>query len=175
MPSPIAHSITGYIISKAFLRNNCTAQDNRNLGIIFYSIFIANVPDFDFIPQLFTDDKYHHGITHGFFFAVGFSVVAALIFCRMLNYSYNRFFIITLLIYNSHLILDFITDGGKGIKLLWPFFDYYYISPISLFPAVRHSQGLFHVSHLKFIGFEVSYSIILLSIIWLWEKRRKNY
>ncbi|MFQ5456671.1 MAG: metal-dependent hydrolase [Nitrospirota bacterium] len=176
MPSPIAHAVSGYAISRLLPPKQpiVTGQDdNKEKIYIAYCILLANLPDFDFIPQLLTGQRYHHGFTHSLIFTIGISMTLGLLSNSILEtQGFKQSFFLTLIIYGSHLLMDFFTAGGKGMQLLWPFSDGFFISPIAIFPGVYYSKGLFHYSHLIFIGFELVYSVILLRILWFWEKRR---
>jgi hypothetical protein len=74
MPSPLAHSVTGYAISKLPpLGRKVTLGTPKIIVLIFYVIFVANVADLDFIPQLLIGQNYHHGLTHSLIFVLCFS------------------------------------------------------------------------------------------------------
>ncbi len=176
MPSPIAHTITGYVIFRFFpLDKHSVAWSKSWLVYVIYCMFIATLPDFDFIPQLLAGKKYHHGFTHSLSFTFIVSAVVGLL-CILFNRKiFIRLSLLTFMIYGSHLLLDFFTDGGKGILLLWPFTDDFFISSVSFFPAVKHSKGLFHSSHALFISFELGYSALFLGGIWLWKRRQDKF
>ena len=170
MPSPIAHSVTGYAISKFFpLWGKVIPGSGKSIIPVFFIIFVANAADLDFIPQLLTGQNYHHGLTHSLTFALCFSGIMGLIsyfFCKPL---YMRLFWLTFAVYNSHLFLDCLTIGSRGIKILWPFKESLFSLPISIFPGVHYSQGLLHCSHFIFIGFELAYSALLFWSLWKWK------
>ncbi|MBE9140522.1 hypothetical protein IQ254_25540 [Nodosilinea sp. LEGE 07088] len=56
------------------------------------------------------------------------------------------------------------------MKLLWPVSDRYYGSPLRIFPAVHYDLGLFSLGHVRFIDFELLYSVLILTPLW----RREN-
>ncbi len=162
MPSPIAHSVSGYILGQFWpLEQPRVCRLRKWYFQIFYPVFVAIFADFDFIPQLITGEKYHRGFTHSLFFALVFSVIFGLTLSYLGKYSYKQIFLFTLIIYGSHLFLDFLTEGGKGMQLFWPFIDGFFKSPIAIFPGVHHSRGLWHYSHLIPISFELIYSALL--------------
>lgn len=177
MPSPIAHSVTGYVIAQLFPQGHkANREGNRALFWPFYGVFIALAADLDFIPQLITGDRYHHTFTHSIAFTLGFSLVVWLIGYLLANQFPIRFLILTLILYGSHLLLDYFTQGGPGIQLLWPFTDEHFKSSMAIFPETHHSSPLFqHPGHILFITFELSYAALLLSVTWVWHyKRRKK-
>ncbi|MHC4268234.1 MAG: metal-dependent hydrolase [Planctomycetota bacterium] len=175
MPSPIAHSVTGFVIFRLFSRDKqVTLWGKNGLSMSFVAIFLSNAPDLDFIPQLLTGEKYHHGLTHSITLTVLFAVVVGSIGCLFRKQIFKRLFFLTLIVYGSHLLLDFFTEGGKGIQLLWPFSESFFISPVSVFPGTHHSKGIFDLSHLLFIIFESFYAVFLLAGLWIWKKRNHS-
>jgi inner membrane protein len=171
MPSPIAHSATGYAIYKLFPSNEATSGKVKNYVYVLIVILTANVPDLDFIIQVFTGQRYHHGFTHSVAFVLLASVIIFISCCLFKRRLYRKVYFTVVLIMTSHLVLDYFTDGGAGIQLFWPFSEERFISPVSLFPAVHHSRGLFHISHFRFITFELGYSAVLFGGLWAWKRR----
>ncbi|MGD1699547.1 metal-dependent hydrolase [Dapis sp. BLCC M229] len=176
MPSPIAHSVSGYVLAK-FLPQELSKYYPSSWWNWenFYPVFIAIFADFDFIPQLITGEIFHRGITHTLIFAIGLSLVFAWLISYFCKYSFKQIFLFTLVIYSSHLVLDFFTTtSGSGLQLFWPLTDTYFKSAIPIFPSVHHSKGLFDVSHFIFISWELSYSVLIVSILWLWKNFRSS-
>lgn len=178
MPSPIAHSISGYVFCKVWLqrRNLVFSSKTANLWG-FYLVFISNLPDLDFIAQFFLDDQVHRGFTHSVTATFGVSLFAGLVGFIYWRSRWRQLWLITLLVYGLHLCLDALTAGGAGMKLLWPLSEEYYKLPFSLFPPVHHSRGLFDLSHLIFLSYELAYAILLmlgLRRLWFSQKRPRN-
>lgn len=170
MPSPIAHSVSGYVLAK-FLKSG---RNRPSLHLeMFYAVFVAVVADFDFIPQLLTQVDFHRGLTHTLIFALSFSLIVSLFISKSSQYSYQKIFWFTLILYSSHLLLDLFTQGGEGMQILWPFTDIFFQSPVPLFPAVHHSRGLFDPSHFIFVGFELIYACCLI-FTWKWWQRNQK-
>ncbi len=170
MPSPIAHAVSGYVLGKFILLSPSTPYQWRGAFFQnFYPVLIATVADFDFIPQILTGIRFHRGITHTLIFAMVFSGMISLIARYYRQQNYKNLFGFTLILYSSHFILDFFTDGGLGLQLFWPFTDMYFKSPIPFFPRVRHNLGLFDARHIEFIIFEICYSIMILMILYCWK------
>lgn len=171
MPSPLAHAVSGYIIAKLLpLEPPSESKVNQWYIQSLYPVFVAISADFDFIPQLITGDNYHRGLTHSIFFGLIFSVVTGFIISYYSKYSYRQMFFLTAIAYSSHLFLDFFTAGGNGIKLFLPVTDSWFKSPIPIFPAVHHSRGLWHYSHLIPLSFELAYSALLFLGMFYWQK-----
>ena len=176
MPSPIAHSISGYVIFRLFSIKNKAFKFSKKgiyqLFTILFTVFVANAADLDFILQSLTGKKFHRGLTHSLTFALLFSLLVALI-TRFSSKKINickQIFWLCLLLYGSHLLLDFFTSGGDGMQILWPFNNGFYKSVAPLFPSVHHELGIFDPVHIKFVSFELFYSVILYFCFVLYTK-----
>ncbi len=171
MPSPLAHSVSGYIIAQFLPLDR--SKDSRfkewcMRGL--YPVFVAICADFDFIPQLITGEIYHRGLTHSIFFPLAFSIITSFVISYWGKYSYRQIFLLTAIVYGSHLLLDFFTAGGRGMQLFFPVTDRFFMSPIPIFPGVHHSRGLWHYSHLSPLSFELTYSALLFAGFFYWRK-----
>lgn len=174
MPSPIAHSVSGYILAKFLPPKQTEFRLGRRWEReILYPIFVANAADLDFIPQLITGEMYHRGWTHSLIFAFGFSAIATFITSYFWQLPYKQLFLFTLLLYTSHLFLDFFSQG-RGIPVFLPFIASFFKSSITLFPGVHYSRGLWDYSHFVPIVFESVYSAFLLGGFWWYKNRKRN-
>lgn len=175
MPSPIAHSTTAYLIFKlTSLNSRSTLLGRHRWQDLAYIILIGNVADLDFIPQLLLEGKFHRGPSHSLSLAFLISLSVAIICYAFNKPQVKQLFLITLGIYTSHLFLDYWTAGGAGMKLFWPFTNSYFMSSVSFFPSVRHSEGLLYSGHIIFIVFETIYSFFLMTILNIIFKSRRN-
>jgi inner membrane protein len=176
MPSPIAHSVTGYALAR-LLRVQYRPPSNLHHLLMAIAIITANFADIDFISKLdlnflpywFQTNLYHRGVTHSLIAVFSFSVMATILGYGLRCSWYRQLFLFTGLVYSSHLLLDFFTSGGSGMPIFWPLIDHTFLSQIPLFPPVHHSRGLIDVSHLIFIGFESVYALLLLKGIQIVE------
>ncbi|MGF1524781.1 MAG: metal-dependent hydrolase [Leptolyngbyaceae cyanobacterium] len=173
MPSPIAHSITGYAIAKVFSGQAACFKPVR-MVVFLGAIFIANLADVDFTFQFLTHASLHRGPTH----SIAALIMVALLL-GLLSAALKRSLIVPTLglagyIYGSHLVLDFFTAGGSGLQLFWPISDSFWQSSLPLFPAVHHSRGLFDASHLFFIAYELLYAFILFKGMQIFESKLCN-
>jgi inner membrane protein len=140
MPSPIGHSIMGYIIYRATVKP-MAEQRWRDLGLY---LLVANAPDLDFLPGLLVGDpnRYHHGSSH----SLGFAVLVALV-CTLWVMLRNRetkwrSFTICFALWSSHIGLDYCSIDTRlpyGVPLFWPLSDAYYIAPFAFFPDIRRA------------------------------------
>jgi len=175
MPTPIGHSLAGYAIYLAFQR-----ERPHKLREVILCIFLANIPDLDYLPGFLIGypNYFHHGISH----SIGFAV-----FCGLMGMSYSKWLMKEDIIkgflffsgnYFSHIFLDFFCADDSipyGEKLLWPFSNNYYISPITLFAGVHKSNlssdfiiSLFNLYNLYAIFIELMILLPIVICIWYW-------
>ena len=186
MPSPIAHSATGYVLARFWfqrVRPQPRLSSPKSLQPLvsftaIYTLIVANFPDLDFVPQILTGERFHRGPTHSIFIALLVSLLLAWIANRWQRrsstgslYSYKALLCFTLALYTSHLSLDLITAGGRGMQLFWPLSTQYFQAPFSLFPGVHHSRGLWDASHFVFITAETLYSICIVAALNVFRDR----
>jgi inner membrane protein len=146
MPLPIAHSAAGLAGYVAFKKANPDSPPKQELFLLGLCLFLANLPDLDFIPGFLCGEpgRFHHGPSHSL--VVG--LVGALIFYRFVGYrlkgiSKKRLFGCCLVSLLSHPVLDYFSaDTSKpfGVPLFWPFDTEYYMSPFPLFRDVQRNQ-----------------------------------
>ena len=113
---PVAHSSLGYLAWQL-----SSASKNKQMALLF--LFIANLPDIDFLFQLFlnTEQSIHQLYTHNLLF-VALVILCTLLVCRQCR----KLWALLLFTGLSHLVLDlFVIDRVKpiGIKILYPFLD----------------------------------------------------
>ncbi len=188
MPSPIAHSLVGYLIYRVASR----PFDRQKRYIILLYLLVANIPDLDFLPGIFVGNanKYHHGISH----SIGFSLIFALgcyIILRLLRHGYARKYVtIFSCLYFSHIIIDYLTKAPGnsygdpvGAQFFWPFSNEYYIAPFAFF-SIIHFQGgsasefvfsLLSLNNLMAISVEFIILSPILLTTELWKYWRKKH
>lgn len=144
MPSPVAHSLTGYLIYQA---TGKSAEVPRWRFMIL-CLIVANAPDLDFIPGLFVGDldRYHHGISHSIGFAALFAFVFGIFETGWKKSPIGRNFAIFFCLYCSHIILDSLSVDTRfphGIPFFWPLSEEYFIAPFAFLPPIRRvSSGI---------------------------------
>lgn len=142
MPSPVGHSLIGLAVGLAWLVPRQPARDLlptlwRQRLPLAGAVALANAPDVDYLPGLFTGDwnACHHFYTH----TPGWcALVAAGVWClgRAFAGWSGRHLAWLLALTLSHLAADFVTADGRppiGIMALWPLEDGFHISPVTLF------------------------------------------
>jgi len=174
MPSPIAHSVSGYVFSRLPIIRNLVPQQHLFAKPLttLYAVFVSNLPDLDFIPQILTGLRFHRGPSHSLLAAALVSSFLAFIISRThRQVSYVKVLGFLASLYSLHLFMDMFTAGGNGLPLLWPLSEQFFRAPFALFPPVHHSRGLWDSSHLIFIAVELSYSLIIFSGLKLIKNR----
>lgn len=174
MPSPIVHAVAGFALAKFLPLQPPRSHRLQQWKLpIFYSVFLAAAPDLDFIPQLIFGGNFHRGLSHSLLFTVVFSAIAAWVASSWWKTSYQQLFNCSLVLYGSHLLLDYFS-AGRGIKVFLPFVDRFYKSPITLFPGLKYSEGLWHSSHLPTLIFEFLLCFIILGALWGWKQLQER-
>lgn len=175
MPSPIGHLLAGYVVYS--IRGERFQNRLALLGILFSAV----AADLDFLPGLVFGDpnRFHHGITHSIGAACFYGVAmwVGLRYWQVSKASLLALFFASA--YGSHVVLDFFsvdTSEPRGIPLLWPFVDTYYIAPTPLFLDVRrHHGGIVELlaglwSRHNFLA--VLWEVVVLIPLAVWIQRR---
>jgi len=184
MPSPVGHSLAGYLIYQ--LTPGGAPQHQWSLMALY--LVVANVPDLDFIPGLLVGNasRYHHGITHSIGFAalVGFAFSVFLYLCK--RAAIRRNFAIFFSLSFSHVILDYFsldTSIPYGVPIFWPLSNTYYIAPFALFSDVTRvsSSGatflssLFSLHNLWSVCVELLVFLPCVFLIFRWRRRPETF
>jgi inner membrane protein len=174
MPSPIVHAVAGYALAQFLPLEQPLSHRLQHWKLpTFYSVFMAAAADLDFIPQLIFGGNFHRGLSHSLLFTVVFGAIAAGVASAWWKTSYQKLLNCSLILYGSHLLLDYFSSG-RGIKLFLPVVDRFYKAPIELFPGLEYSEGLWHVSHIPTLIFEFVLCAIVLSGVWGWKKLQER-
>ncbi|HEX5838961.1 MAG TPA: metal-dependent hydrolase, partial [Anaerolineales bacterium] len=110
MPSPIAHLGAGYAIYR-YYKNRLPEAQRQVWKVPLHMFLIAGLsmlPDLDIIPAiLFRDMRaYHNNISHSLLFGVPVALVIAGLFQRIYRTSFWLWFVISLVSYDLHVIMD---------------------------------------------------------------------
>jgi Predicted membrane-bound metal-dependent hydrolases len=134
MPSPIAHSLAGYVVyGTTSKRTSCFEWRKLSLYCVY-----PLLADLDFIPGFLVGapNQFHHGISHSLGFALGFGLLMSFVLLFMSNQIFLKNFVVFFSLYFSHVLLDLFsydTSVPYGVPALWPITDSYYISPVPTF------------------------------------------
>ncbi len=136
---------------------------NRDLAL---SILLSLLPDFDSALGILTGNfgRFHNNITHSLFVGVGVAMIAGGLISILLREKISYWFLIALLCYELHVIMDYFTVG-RGIMALWPFSPERYRAPIKLFYGLHWSNGLFTLRHLWTFLTETAFALVLVTVV----------
>ena len=170
MPLPTAHSAAGLAGYFAFKKRSSDSPPRQELFLLGLCLFLANLPDLDFIPGFLCGDpgRFHHGPSH----SLVLGLIGALIFYRFACYwltgiSKKRIFGCCLVSLLFHPVLDYFSaDTSKpfGVPLFWPFDTEYYMSPVSLFRDVQRNQDTLGTFFSTIINTNNAWGIVIESL-----------
>ncbi len=175
MPSPIAHLSVGYAIYRIYKRS--LLGDSLSPWLLPLQTLIAMslsmLPDLDTILAVILGDmqKYHNNFSHSFLFALPVALLCAGLFSIFFRSNFWVWFLICLLSYEFHVIMDFFT-AERGVMLFWPFTDARFASPVKLFFGLQWGLGWFSVWHLWTIFTEGLFAVLVIYLVHFVDKRR---
>src|SRR5919204_5929166 len=165
MASPVAHSFAGFwsfLVFAEHMKVRLCEQWRRYMAQLCLLVFVANLADLDFLPELLFHRDYHRGFSH--------SLLAAILASLTLTWLWkitDRFwssFAIYFTAYGSHLLIDFFTGmylgwnhNGAGIPLFWPWPTNDLSSRLILIYGVSHGSmsAIFSVANLRAICYDL--------------------
>ena len=175
MPSPVAHTAIAYIIWRAFtLRAPATLWRSpfRIPLLLLATSILCLLPDLPSIVGVLTGQfgRYHnsweHSLITGVLVAVFCGAVASL---RSYRRSL-RWFLIALLCYESHVLMDYATIG-RGVMLFWPFTDDRLAAPVRIFFGLHWSDGWLTWKHLVTLITEMVFAGFVIYISHRWRRK----
>jgi membrane-bound metal-dependent hydrolase YbcI (DUF457 family) len=179
MPSPIAHLSVGYVIYR-LNKDNLPVDKRKILAIPLQMAAVAGLsmlPDLDAVLGIAFGDmaKYHNNFTHSLFFGLVAALAAAAVFHWVYQAKFWKWFLICLLSYELHVVMDMFA-GERGVMLLWPFSADRFVAPFKLFYGMQWGLGWFSLWHLWTIFTESLFALFAIFGAMYWEKRkpRKN-
>ena len=179
MPSPIIHTTAGYLIYR-YSRRKLPAEARHALGplslLLAITVIFAMLPDFDALLGLVVGDigRYHNQGTHSLVVGLAISLIVAACLCYRKKSSFLSWFLVLLIGYESHVVLDYFTNGGRGVMLFWPFSSERFLPPFTLFHGVRWSQGLYTTEHILTVASELLIVLVVFLAIWFFEGRKSR-
>ncbi len=139
MASPVAHSLTGYLIYRLTVRQD----ETDHWPPLWAYIAMANLPDIDIVFGFLqnTPFQYHHeSIANSVGVTLGVTLLAwccARALPNRLRWQHGWLF---LSLYGTHVLLDFF-GGGRAVPILWPLDAHTYINPIGFMPGLIKSDA----------------------------------
>jgi membrane-bound metal-dependent hydrolase YbcI (DUF457 family) len=176
MPSPIAHLGAGYAIYR-YYKHKLPSEQRRLWKFPLQMVIVIGLsmlPDLDVIPAiLFRDMRaYHNNFSHSLFFGVPVALFVAGLFRQLYKSNFWLWFLICLVSYDLHVIMDALT-AERGVMLFWPLSQDRFASPIKLFYGLQWGLGWFSVWHLWTIFTESLFVAVVIAAVNYFE-RRKN-
>jgi inner membrane protein len=171
MPSPLAHLAVGYVIHRAYQPPpgpRLVAHVPLSLAA---ALGFALLPDVDSVAGILMGDlgRYHNGWTHSLAAGLGVSAIVGSVALCGGRGAARKWFVLALLCYGSHVVMDFLTIG-RGVMALWPLSAERYASPIRLFYGLHWSQGWLSVRHLWTLLTELGFVAVLGAAVSLWDR-----
>jgi len=178
MASPVAHSLTGYLIYRLTVRQDAT----DHWPPLWAYIAMANLPDIDVVFGLLQNApfRYHHqSIANSIGLTLGFTFLAwccARLHPNGLRWQHGWLF---LTLYGTHVLLDFFASG-RAVPILWPLDARTYINPFGMMPGLikNHASNAHFVASLVHVWNGVVILIecaVFLPGIYLVERWRRRH
>ena len=177
MPSPIAHLGVGYAIYRHYKEK--LPQDRHRFWKFPLQLMLVTglslLPDLDVIPAIIFRDMraYHNNISHSLFVGIPVALLIAGIFQRVYRSNYWLWFVICLISYDVHILMDILT-ADRGSMLFWPFTDARYAAPVKIFYGLQWGLGWFSFWHFWTIFTESVFVGIVLMAMNYFDKRRNQ-
>jgi inner membrane protein len=106
----------------------------------------------------------HRGATHSLVFAAAAGIIAVLIARAP---DRRRVGLLAFAVVASHGLLDALTDGGRGVALLWPFSAERHFAPIRPIPVAPIGAGIFSPRGYYVMAVEaIAFSPLLIYALW---------
>jgi inner membrane protein len=139
-------------------------------------ISLSILPDLDSVAGILMGDfgRYHNNWTHSLIVGLGVALVVGSLVWLVRHSGFARWFILALLYYELHIIMDYFTVG-RGVKVFWPFSPERFASPVPMFYGLHWSDGWLSMRHLLTLVTEVGFVVLLGIIVHLTlNKKRTN-
>jgi inner membrane protein len=178
MPSPLAHIVAGYAVYRIY-RNNLYEDARAKIWqvpvLLLVVVFLSMLPDVDSIWGLVMGDfgRYHNNGTHSLVVGVFLAMLFAGIIRWHFRYSFSTWFIIAVVAYELHVLMDFFTIG-RGVMLFWPFSYERYSSPLLVFYGLHWSDGVFSIRHLWTLLTEMIFLAFVYAILRFYPRNRSE-
>ena len=165
----------GYVIYR-YYKDKLPADRSHLWKPPFQMIMLAGLsmlPDLDVVPAIiFRDMKaYHNNFSHSLLVAVPVAFLIAGLFHRIYRSNFWLSFLICLVSYDLHIIMDLMT-AERGVMIFWPVTQHRFAFPIKLFYGLQWGLGWFSLWHLWTIFTESVFVLVVVLAFNYFEKRR---
>jgi hypothetical protein len=177
MPSPIAHLGVGYAIYRHY--KDRLPQDKRSFWKFPLQLILVTglsmLPDLDVVPAIIFRDMraYHNNISHSLLFGIPVALLVAGIFQRVYRSNFWLWFVICLISYDLHVVMDALT-ADRGVMMFWPLTAERYASPVKFFYGLQWGLGWFSPWHMWTIFTESVFVGIVLIAMNYFDRRRNH-
>lgn len=175
MPSPLAHSVAGALLTSGYLGPERHPKAVFGLswpGMIVVATVLSLLPDMPTILGLLTGDlaAFHNRQEHSLLAGLVVSVVVAWVASRLTATRWTHWFVLAIATYWLHIAMDYLTIG-RGVMALWPWSDSRFGAPVRLFYGLHWSEGWMSRRHLWTVLSEV---VLLggLAALFFWRRGR---
>lgn len=177
MPSPIAHLGVGYALYRHY-KHKLPVDQRYVWKLPLQMIMVSGLsilPDLDVIPAMvFRDMKtYHNNFSHSLLFAIPVAFLIAGLFHRMYRTNFWLSFLICLVSYDLHIVMDMMT-AERGVMIFWPFTQNRLTFPIKVFYGVQWGLGWFSLWHLWTVFTEALFVLVVVLAENYFGKRRNK-
>jgi inner membrane protein len=179
MASPVAHSFAGFwtfLLVAEQMKIRLREQWRRYSGQFCVLVFVANLADCDFLPELLFHKDSHRGFSHSLLAAILISL--GLTWIWKIADTFWPSFAIYFAAYGSHLAIDFFTGAqlgwnhsGSGIPLFWPWPGHNVGSLLILFYGVTHGSisAIFSLANLRAVCYDFLFFSSITTALFLWR------
>jgi inner membrane protein len=156
------------------------SKDLGSLGplpiLLAITVVFAMLPDFDALIGLLAGDigRFHNNGTHSLVIGLIIAFLVAVSMRVWKKTSFLAWFLVLLISYESHVILDYFTWGGRGVMLFWPLSAERFLPPFTIFHGVRWSAGVYTTEHLWTVTSELLMVLLLFLGVWFFEGRKRR-
>ena len=177
MPSPLAHVTMGYVIYRTWPERCDPTGGTRVLGVpslLVASLGLCLAADLDAAVGILAGNlgRYHNNFMGSPVFGVLFALLIG-VAARVVGGRFGRWFLLALVCYQTHVVMDFFTVG-RGVMLLWPWTDARFQPPFELFYGLRWSDGPISHRHLWTLLTESAFAAVVVSVAVLATRGRRR-
>jgi membrane-bound metal-dependent hydrolase YbcI (DUF457 family) len=175
MPSPIGHALGGlavaFVMGYPSVAGVIRRLDTWKLPLI--CALLAVIPDVDLVLPVA-----HRSATHSLVAVALVSIVSIAVTGWVTGRVSGRIVLACTLAYATHLFLDWLnvdTNPPRGIQVLWPFDDRWFISNLDLFPRIERRRPFSPETMAGNLWAAVIEILIMVPVAWLaWRAGRRH-